>query len=62
MKVIEDLRRRVIEAYDLKRDPGELVNLFDTADPRADEALAELRAFFDAHQLKRPGYSPPYKP
>ena len=62
MKVIEDLRRRVIEAYDMKRDPGELVNLFDTADPRADEALAELRAFFDAYQLKRPGYSPPYKP
>lgn len=62
IKVIEDLRRKVVEAYDLAADPKELVNLFDTSDPRATVALAELRAFFDAHQIKRPGYSPPYKP
>lgn len=62
VKVIEDLRRKVVEAYDLERDPGELVNLFDEDDPRALAALASLRAFFDVHALKRPGYSPPYKP
>lgn len=62
VKVIEDLRRKVVEAYDLDRDPGELVNLFDHEDPRALAALASLRAFFDAHALQRPGYSPPYKP
>jgi hypothetical protein len=38
------------------------VNLFDDEDPRALAALGSLRAFFDAHALKRPGYSPPYKP
>jgi arylsulfatase A-like enzyme len=62
VKVIEDMRRKVVEAYDLERDPGELVNLFDDGDPRATDALAALRAFFDAHALRRPGYSPPYKP
>jgi arylsulfatase A-like enzyme len=62
VKVIEDTRRKVVEAYDLGRDPGELVNLFDTADPRAGAALVALRAFFEAHALRRPGYSPPYKP
>lgn len=62
VKVIEDLRRKVVEAYDLERDPGELMNLFDGEDPRALTALASLRAFFDAHALRRPGYSPPYKP
>lgn len=62
VKIIEDLRRKVVEAYDLDRDPGELVNLFDAEDPRAKDGLAALRAFFDAYALKRPGYSPPYKP
>lgn len=62
VKVIEDLRRKVVEAYDLERDPGELVNLFDAGDPQARAALATLRAFFEAHELRRPGYSPPYKP
>jgi len=62
VKVIEDLRRKVVEAYDLERDPKEEVNLFDEDDPRAGAALASLRAFFDAYAFRRPGYSPPYKP
>ncbi len=62
VKVIEDLRRKVVEAYDLKADPKELVNLFDQEDPRALEALATLRAFFEANELKKPGYTQPYKP
>ncbi|MEZ4297717.1 MAG: sulfatase-like hydrolase/transferase [Polyangiaceae bacterium] len=62
VKVIEDLRRKVVEAYDLTRDPDELDNLFDTADPRAPRALGALRSFFEANALRRPGYSPPYKP
>ena len=62
VKVIEDLRRKLVEAYDLRSDPKELVNLFDDQDPRALAALATLRAFFDANELKRPGYTHPYKP
>jgi arylsulfatase A-like enzyme len=62
VKVIEDLRRKVVEAYDLRTDPLELTNLFDAEDPRALEALATLRAFFDAYELKKPGYTQPYKP
>ncbi len=62
LKVIEDTRRKVVEAYDLDSDPKELVNLFDVGDERADQALATLRAFFDVHALRKRGYSPPYKP
>ena len=62
VKVIEDTRRKLVEAYDLRADPKELVNLFDAEDPRALSALATLRAFFDAYELKRPGYTAPYKP
>ncbi len=62
VKVIEDTRRKLVEAYDLARDPKELVNLFDDDDPRALSALATLRAFFEAYELRRPGYTAPYKP
>jgi arylsulfatase A-like enzyme len=62
MKVIEDLRRATVEAYDVTRDPEELHDLFDSDPDRAGAALATLRAFFAAHAVKRPGYRPPYKP
>jgi arylsulfatase A-like enzyme len=62
IKVIEDLRRNVVEAYDLDRDPDEASNLFDAGDPRAEAGLAALRAFFAAYELRRPGYTTPYKP
>jgi arylsulfatase A-like enzyme len=62
LKVIEDPRRKLVEAYDLERDPGELDDLFDTDPARATPALAALRAFFAVHAVKKPGYTPPYKP
>lgn len=62
LKVIEDLRRKVVEVYDLSADPGETQNLFDAAPARADPALAALRAFFVAHTRRGGGYEPPYKP
>ena len=62
IKVIEDLRRKVIEAYDLRADPNELVNLFDARDPRALDALGVLRTYFATRELQRPGYTAPYKP
>jgi hypothetical protein len=61
-KVIEDARRKVVEAYDLVADPGESRNVFDGAPERADPALARLRAFFATHTLREPGYEPPYRP
>ncbi|MEO7327451.1 MAG: sulfatase [Minicystis sp.] len=60
-KAIRDLRRGTFELYDLQRDPGELHNLFDDA-PDAEARLFTLRAFFQAQALRRPGYSPPFRP
>ena len=62
LKVIEDLRRKTVEVYDLTRDPGEMHNLFDRDPARSDPALATLRAFFAVHTAKRAGYRPVYKP
>jgi hypothetical protein len=61
-KVIEDHRRKVVEAYDLFADPGERFNLFDIDPARADPALAALRSFFAAHASREGGYEPPYFP
>ncbi len=62
IKVITDERRKVIEAFDLRTDPGELTNLFDGDPSRALPVLAALQRFYAAHQCRRPGYEPVYKP
>lgn len=62
LKVIEDERCRLVEVYDLAVDPGERHNLFDVQLRRVAPAVAASRAFFSAHALRRPGYTPPYKP
>lgn len=62
LKVIEDRRRKLVEVYDLTRDPRELHDLFDEEPARSDRALATLRAFFASRELRRPGYRAPYKP
>ncbi len=61
-KVIEDRRRGIVEAYDLLADPGELDNQFEPSDPRMQDRLMQLRSFFAAHALKKPGYKLPYRP
>ena len=61
LKVIEDLRRKVVEVYDLTSDPLETRNLFDVDPARSDAALAELRGFFAVHALREGGYEAPYK-
>ncbi len=61
-KVIDDPRRKVVEVYDLARDPGENHDIFDVEPVRSDAALAELRAFFAVHAWHEPGYEAPYKP
>jgi hypothetical protein len=61
LKVIVDLRRKVIEAYDLTRDPGETRNLYTVEPERVDAALAMLEAYFAARGVHG-GHHPPYKP
>jgi hypothetical protein len=62
LKIIDDPRRKIVEAYDLRQDPEEERNLFDVDRARVDPALAALRAFFAAHRADKPGYVPIYKP
>lgn len=62
LKVIDDPRRKVVEAFDLARDPREERNLFDAEPDRVAPALAALRAFFEVHRAAQPGYEPPYRP
>ncbi|MGH7297209.1 MAG: sulfatase, partial [Polyangiaceae bacterium] len=59
---IEDLRRKVVEVYDLESDPGETRNLFDAEPARGDVGLATLRAFFGGHERKQDGYAPAFTP
>jgi arylsulfatase A-like enzyme len=62
VKVIVDERRKLVEVYDLARDPAESHNLWDDDRARADHALGLLDAWFAAHTARRPGYRTPYKP
>ncbi len=60
-KTIVDLTRNTQEVYDLDSDPGETRNLVDVDSGRAGRDLRTLRAFFDAHKLRRPGYEAPWR-
>jgi arylsulfatase A-like enzyme len=61
LKIIRDRRRGTVELYDLDADPRETADLFAT-DPRAQERLDRLRAFFHVHAYRAPGYEMPYRP
>ncbi|MFT3765855.1 MAG: sulfatase [Minicystis sp.] len=60
MKIIHDRRRDTVELFDLKKDPKELHDLFETSGATGDARLQVLKAFFKTHTLKRPGYKVPY--
>jgi hypothetical protein len=59
LKVIVDLRRKTVEAYDLARDPAELDNLYDREPQRFAAALGKLTSFYAANTA--PG-GPTYRP
>lgn len=61
-KVIVDLRRNTIEAFDLRQDPNEERNLYDEDPSLATAGLATLKAYYDAREYKAVGYETPYKP
>ena len=47
-----------MEIFDLRRDPREENNLFGTG---GDDLLGVLRAFFQVHTFRKPGYEVPYR-
>ena len=59
LKIIRNLNEKTVELYDLRADPKELVNLVDDQPALAAERLGLLAAFFEAHELTRPGYVVP---
>jgi len=61
IKLIVDERRKVMEAYDLSMDPGELRNLWDVDRTKLDDVSAAMRAFFDAHEHRANGYRPVFR-
>jgi hypothetical protein len=58
-KIIHDTRTRSVELYDLKSDPREERNLY--REGSAGGRLSMLRAFFELHTFKMPGYKVPYR-
>lgn len=60
-KVIVDGRLGTVELYDLTADPAEHDDLAAANPTLADERAATLRAFFDAHLLRREGYEKPWR-
>ncbi len=62
MKAITDPRKGTIELYDLRRDPGELNDLFNEDSETLDDHIGALNLFFHEHMLKRKGYVASYRP
>ena len=59
-KLIVNDKSGVIELYNLRDDPAELENIFDT-EPSAEARLATLRTWFDVHRIRRRGYKIPLR-
>jgi arylsulfatase A-like enzyme len=61
IKAIRNLREKTREAYDLRADPKEADDLTESRPTLAAERLEAVRAFFDVHERKAPGYEVPYR-
>lgn len=61
IKAIRNLREKTTELYDLKADPLEKNNLLEDRPDLARERLGQLETFFRTHELRKPGYTVPYR-
>lgn len=60
-KIILDDQVNTEEVYDLQTDPSEERNLIARSEVDAASWVSLARQFFDAHTLRRPGYTVPYR-
>lgn len=61
IKLVRDQREQTFEIYDLAADPEELENLYDDMGPDGDALMKKLEDFFDAHRIRRKGYTVPFR-
>ena len=61
LKLIRNQREKTFEIYDLTKDPKELDNLYDRMGDEGVSAMQELVQFFHTHQIRKDGYTIPYR-
>jgi hypothetical protein len=61
IKVIEDIRKKTVEIYNLQKDPAELENVVDRMGAEGEQYISAMRRFFATHALPKPGYEPPMR-
>ena len=61
LKLIRNQREKTFEIYDLNQDPKELRNLYDEMGDEGPEAMQELVQFFHTYQIRKKGYTIPYR-
>jgi hypothetical protein len=61
LKLIRNKREKTFEIYDLNKDPKELDNLYDKMGDQGSLAMQELVQFFETYQIRKKGYTIPYR-
>lgn len=61
LKLIRNQREKTFEIYDLNKDPKELDNLYDKMEGQGHVEMQELVRFFQTHQIRKKGYTIPYR-
>jgi len=61
LKLIRNQREKTFEIYDLTKDPKELDNLYDKMGAQGALEMQELVQFFNTYQIRKDGYTIPYR-
>jgi len=61
LKLIRNQREKTFEIYDLNKDPKELDNLYDKMGDQGPAKMQELVQFFRTYQIRKKGYTIPYR-